>query len=88
MDEIRFLIKKIDVDILCISETWLSDKINNAEIYIDGYGIVGHDRQGGCRGGGVCMYIRNTLPFDEKVDMTTDTPIEAIWIELKMKKSQ
>ncbi len=65
----------------------MSDKINNVEIQIDGYNVVRHDRPDGRRGGGVCMYIRTTLFFNERLDFTSNTPVEAAWVELKMENS-
>ncbi len=63
IEEIRFLIKKTDLDILCISETRLSDKVSDNEVYIHGYTVKRQDRLDGRRGGGVCMYVKNTLPL-------------------------
>ena len=56
IDEIRFLILTLDLDILCISETWLHKQIMNHEIVIDGYDIIRKDRLDK-RGGDVCMYV-------------------------------
>lgn len=47
-------------DIVAVSETWLLNVPNEA-ISIHGYNIIRKDRDG--RGGGVALYIKNTLPF-------------------------
>lgn len=78
IDEIRFLIKKINFDILCLTETWLHEKISNTEVKIDGYVLVRRDRGNGKRGGGVCQFIRDTLFFTERCDLNNDL-LEAKW---------
>ena len=48
--------------ILGIIESKLDSSITNAEVNINGYSIIGNDRNR--NGGGVACYIRNDLCFD------------------------
>lgn len=48
------------IDIICLSETWLTADIPDSLIAIDGYNIVRNDRNYS-RGGGVCVYYRSFL---------------------------
>ena len=52
MDEIKLLIKDGNIDILCISETWLLPTVENRFIQIPNFNIF---RQDEGRGGGVCV---------------------------------
>jgi exonuclease III len=66
IDQLRIYLSNQQYDIICINETWLDDKINNYEVNIDGYNLV---RKGRRRtGGGVAMYIRNSIAI--KLDKT------------------
>ena len=61
MDSIRLLLKDNNLDVLTVSETWLSPKVTDAEITFPGYSIVRKDRNSG--GGGVAIFIRDRIPF-------------------------
>ena len=61
IDEIKILIHQNSFDILAISETWLSDKIPNELVNIPGLNVYRKDRPS--HGGGVLIYIKETLPY-------------------------
>ena len=81
IDEIRLIISKTKLDLLCISETWLHEKINDNMINVPGYTIVRHDRNSNKRGGGVCIYVRSNMSFTCRDDLINDV-LEAVWIEI------
>ena len=54
-DELRIICEAHKPDVVCITESWLSSDINNAELHISGYQIVRRDKNR--HGGGVLMYI-------------------------------
>ena len=58
IDEIRFLLFKLDFDVLCFSETWFNESISNEQLCIDEYSIFRKDRMDGKRGGGVCIFVK------------------------------
>lgn len=78
-NEIYDYLLNSSVDILAISETWLTSNISDDSLRIDGYWLLRYDREGH-RGGGVCFYIRSTL--NAKVEITSDL-IEQLWVSLK-----
>ena len=80
IDEIRFLLNNTNLDILCISEAWLDNTITDAQVKVDGYAIERNDRNR--HGGGVAMYIRDTLDYKLRDDLDSDT--ECLWIDLKI----
>lgn len=59
-NEFKQMILMTNVDIICVSETWLNDRIDSSIIAIDGYKIVRNDRVGRI-GGGVLIYVRYSL---------------------------
>ena len=75
------------IQIFGISETHLNKSIKDNEVRIDGYNIVRKDRKQG-PGGGVCIFIRNDLPWQRRMDLENDEKIEAIWIEIFLQKSR
>ncbi|CRK89922.1 CLUMA_CG003653, isoform A [Clunio marinus] len=60
IDEIKMLVSGLNLHVLAISETWLSNQHNNNLINIPGYSIKRHDRIKK-RGGGVALYIHETI---------------------------
>ena len=80
-DEIELLIKERNIDILCISETWLHQEISSSFISIPNFHIYRCDAG---RGGGVCIYVRDTLKSN-KISSTAvnDTAVEDIWVTVQ-----
>ena len=62
MDEMTNIIDDNEVDIACVTETWLSDEVTHCVTNIDGYTCERRDKVDR-RGGGVLTYIRNSIPY-------------------------
>lgn len=58
-NELSMIFRDSLMDVICMSETWLDDSINDSMINIRGYKLIRNDRDR--RGGGVCVYVRNNL---------------------------
>ena len=86
IDEIRVVVISLHLDVMCISETWLNESISDGEIAIDGYSIVRKDRENQ-RGGGVCLYYKNTLCAINRNDIIVSFNIEALLLEIKCNKT-
>lgn len=60
-------LKRMNIDIAVITESWLNDRICDSDIGIEGYYIVRRDRntlvKNGARrkGGGLCVYVRSGI---------------------------
>ena len=80
-DEIMWLTQSSNIDILCLTETWLNQNILSAELEFPGYTILRKDRINRT-GGGVAIYIKNTLCYKERSDIVTDQHIEMLWTEI------
>ena len=78
IDEIRATCLAYNCDVFAIAETWLSNDISDAELFIPGYHIFRQDRDR--HGGGVAVYIRDNLPA---MLLTPSTPnLELILVKV------
>ena len=84
IDLLRGLACVENFDVIALTETWLdlSGKVFHSEIQIDGYTLFHKDRTGR-RGGGVAVYIRDTLQCCVNNSIRLDDKTESIWIDLK-----
>jgi hypothetical protein len=57
------------------------------EIELEGFCLYRKDRMGGKMGGGVVLYVSDDIPSFRRCDLEEDS-IEAIWVQLKLKKLQ
>ena len=78
-DEINFTLSNKLLDIMSFSETRLNSTIPDSMIHIDGYDIIRKDRSR--NGGGVCIYIRNTINYQIRHDLSPPI-LEAICMEI------
>lgn len=85
MEEIKVLALKTKAAVICITETWLDNSVINSEIEIPGYNVIRKDRNK--NGGGVCMYIKTCLAFNQRTDLEVEK-LEAIWCEILLPKTK
>ena len=57
IDEVNSVAINANVDVVCITETWLQSHIPDSVVAINGYNLIRRDRRD-ARHGGVCMYIK------------------------------
>ena len=62
----------------------LDDSICDSEVHIPGYVLVRKDRNH--QGGGVGIFIKNSLTFNVRSDFGIDT--ESIWVDLFLPNSK
>ena len=67
---------------MVITETWLSNNVDDSVISLNGFSTFRHDRSDGRRGGGVCVYVNNRFPVFHLEDLAVPN-IESIWLLLK-----
>ena len=67
--------------ILCLSETWLHDEIEDADLAIPGYLCVERKDRGYDRYGGVATYFSCDMPHVRRKDLEDDD-IEIMWNEV------
>ncbi len=81
IDEIRYLLADASLDILCITEAWLDKTITDSQIKVNGYLVERNDRNR--HGGGVVIYIRDTIDYDLREDLDHSN-IESLWLQCKL----
>lgn len=87
IDEFRNLFVGSNVDIVCISETWFDIEKPNSHYSLKGYKIFRADRQNRI-GGGVAIYVRNTISAKLHLISPNDSPIEYCFLEIAGKNRE
>ena len=80
-NELEVVAKMQEIDIVCITETWLKDKIPDEAIDCLGMNLCRLDRTSGA-GGGVAVFINNMIPFKVREDLISKS-FECIWITIR-----
>jgi hypothetical protein len=80
IDELREVSKQIDVDLFCITESWIQNHIHHNVVEISDYIIVRRDRYQG-EHVGVCVYVKNAIKYDILSELVSKD-FEAIWLEV------
>ena len=102
LDSIRInLHEDFDIDILGISESWLSSGIEDNLVNISNYSLIRNDRawsendsiiEGNIkRGGGVCMYIKKSINYITLSLGTLDIScknVECHWVKVMLEKQR
>ncbi|XP_072043447.1 uncharacterized protein [Amphiura filiformis] len=82
VDHLRILLSHNNIDILCLTETWLTNDDTDNELIIEGYNLCRLDRIGMQHGGILCC-VKDGVVFKEKSNLHDDS-IEALWIEINL----
>ena len=81
LDHLRLLAEASRPLIICLCETWLDESISNDEIFIPGFSLIRRDRDR--HGGGIAMYIHDSVPFTVRLKHPS---IELLLVNLKIKR--
>ena len=88
MDELNILVSHCpNLHILAFTETWLDNSISDGEVSLPGYSIFRSDRTNG-RGGGIAVYVKETLSVIRRADLEKDFVGECMWLELLLPKAK
>ena len=73
-----------EINIIASTENWLdiTGKVFNPEVKIDGSALFHKDRENR-RGGGVALYVRDTLQCCINSKIKTDNKTESLWMDIK-----
>lgn len=63
--EFEIILDKTSPDIICISESWLTDAVPDSQLEIDGYTLFRYDRTTAKKGGGLCIYSKINLKTED-----------------------
>ena len=83
IDEIAIELDRNKIEIAVFTETWLSQNIPSKPLNINGYDLLRNDRDGK-QGGGVCVYIKQDIPYKRVLLDNQDK--EIIWINTNPKR--
>ena len=78
LDEVNGLLNTNNIDVLCISETWLSADVDDRYLVFPGYCVIRRDRK--ARGGGVCVIYRASLDPVVLDVPTAGSSLETLWL--------
>lgn len=81
IDEFRWIFQHSNVDIICVSETWLDQSTPDGLISLQGYKIFRSDRPLRC-GGGVAIYVRNGITCKFCCKSESNDKIEHLFLEI------
>ncbi len=82
--EVKLLVTENNIDILCVSETWLLPHISDSHCHIPGYHVFRCDKG---HWGGTCVYVKDILTT-KVINCDTVRPdgIEDIWVSVQYRK--
>ncbi len=85
--QVKQLILDNQYKIFAVSESWLNSNVSNAEVQIEGYNLIRHDRLRKS-GGGVCAYVHTSLKAHaiRELTATSDTGFQQLWIKVQNRK--
>ena len=88
-DEFQFMVNKLKLDIITLSETWLkNDKHLLEYVNLPGYKFSYRNRDEK-RGGGVGVYIKDCITYKIRNDIIgLDNSLEHLWVEVKGKNKK
>ncbi len=81
IDELRQFAKDHEPTIMCFTETWLKDIVDNNAISIDHYSLIRKDRIR-AQHGGVCLYVRDSIPATVLTEYDVGE-VEILWCKLR-----
>lgn len=86
-EELKQIATVSNIDVICVVESWLNDKVDDNLIHIDDYNLVRHDRVGKL-GGGILIYVKKSIKF-KVIDISHNIPgvdnTEFIFAELNLR---
>ena len=81
VDELEQTIKMNDVDMICLTETWLHPSILDSVLFLSNYVLFRRDRLSSI-GGGVCIYVNAKLHCRRLSDFESPS-IESLWLSIR-----
>ena len=86
LDDVNILLEDNDIDILCITETWLQPDLDSRFLIFPGYKIVRADRPArdgsNVRGGGICILYKSHLRVERLDVPSAGSPLESMRVSL------
>ncbi|KAF0289753.1 hypothetical protein FJT64_012004 [Amphibalanus amphitrite] len=87
LDEINLLLQREQLDLLCLSESWLTEATDNSMLLVPGYAITRRDRGTKKAGGGVAILHRCTLSVERLRVAAGGSALETLWLRVTGRSS-
>ena len=88
IERLRVFMSNSKIDLLSINETKLDRTIDDSELYLPGYELIGKDRvRNGRNGGGVCFYVRCNLNYKIREDLSSEN-LDLLVLEITRLRSR
>lgn len=71
-------------DVICFSETWLNSSHFSSQYSIPYYNFIRKDRKSKSRGGGLCIYLKNSLKY-EVLSVPESDVVESLVVRISLK---
>ena len=85
IDEVRHHVEYANLDLVCLTETWLQEHIHDNVVAISGHNLIRLDRKEGVHGG-VCMFIKDSIQYS-LLDDLFDSSVEVLWVKIRPNRS-
>lgn len=85
-DQVKLFLHANNIDLFCLTETWLNDEFSDSDIHVNGYNLCRIDRKE-INHGGILCYIKDGIQY-KNVSKYDDDVIEALWVEINLPQTQ
>ena len=83
-DYLHIFLFENNIDVLCVTESWLTAEIDDDEIMIDGFNMYRKDRDNGQEHGGIVVYIKEGIDYNNDVNISVDSEVETVLTEINL----
>lgn len=84
VDELNAICNVNNIDIMCITETWLKQCIPDTAVSLPNFALLRNDRLSSL-GGGVCAFVHHTMKV-RRIQEFENSNVESIWISIRPKR--
>ena len=85
MDQFRLIVNQLAPDMVCITETWFNDTVQDIEVAINGYNLIRNDRSDK-KGGGIAIYYNSSRMNVNVIDYSTNFELLLVDVKHNMTK--
>lgn len=82
VDYINYVLQGLDIDVVCITETWFSESVCDNTCALRDYKLLRNDRKTGAKGGGVGIYCKSGVNLKIIFQSCCDDPVEYLVVEI------
>ena len=81
VDELQVIVDDYDIDVVCITETWFREYMDDTSLALEGFCLERKDRDHRRGGGVACYSIRNDIEYNRLLEFEDDM-LEVLWIKV------